>query len=213
MEFSWLDPTVVIANAGAWAVVVVTVIIFLENAFVVTSFLPGDSLLFVLGLTLASPQAPIPFIAAIFMVCAAAILGSVVSFVLGELFGTRFLANHRVPFFSPRWVNKSREFFDKHGNRAIVLSRFVPIVRALVPFLAGTTGFPRRMFARLNVIGALVWVVGLTTVGYLLGEIPTVKEHLDIAIVVVVVVTSLPFPIEITVDFIRDRRAKRKFSA
>lgn len=206
---SWLDPNYIIAVTGPLAIFVVAAFIFCENAFLATSFLPGDSLLFVLGLALASAGSLDSLAFAIFLLLLAAIAGSSVSYLLGSTWGTAMVVSGKVPFLNHRWIRRSHDFFDRYGTRAIVLSRFVPIIRALVPFLAGTAGFDRRNFFRLNVIGGAVWVAGLLIVGYALGEIPAVKENLEIAILVVVVLTSLPFPLEMAREWWRNRRMNR----
>ena len=203
----WLDAHRLIDQFGQFAPYAVAAIVFVETAFIVTSFLPGDSLLFVLGLTLAANTAT-PLWLALAIVTASAIAGSHVGFVTGRALGPILFERRHTWIFNPRFVAKTHEYFARFGNRAIVLARFVPIVRALVPMLAGISRVPLRAFTAMNVTGAALWVGVLTTTGFFLGEIPAVEENIDVAILVVIIATSLPFPIEILRETFSRRRRR-----
>lgn len=205
----WLDAIWLIDHFGATAVWVTVVMIFLETGVIITSFLPGDSLLFLLGLAIASDSTllPIWIVAPLLFVAAAA--GSQVSYELGLRVGLPLVEKRRIFFLTPNTIAKSHAYFEKYGARAVVLARFVPILRALVPVLAGISYLPRRDFVRYNLIGAASWAIGMTVAGYALGNVPAIRENLELAILGVIVITSLPFPIELLREWIKARQAAR----
>jgi membrane-associated protein len=206
-DLPWLDANAIIAQFGQFAPYAVAFIIFIETAFILTSFLPGDSLLFVLGITLAATT-DFPVWLAIPLVIASAFAGSQVGFLTGHAVGPVLFERRHTWIFNPTFVAKAHEYFDKFGPRAIILARFVPIVRALVPMLAGISKMDRRTFLIYNIIGATIWVTSLVGIGFLLGEVPLVADHIDTAILVVIIVTSLPFPIELLREWIIRQRQR-----
>lgn len=183
-------------------------IIFLETATIVASFLPGDSLLFLLGLSLATWLSDFPVYFALPLVIIAAFLGAQVGYWVGKKIGPPLFQRDRGFFFNRNTVIRTHEFSKKYGNRAVIVSRFVPILRALVPMLTGIGGMPIRKFTQLNAISAVLWVGSLMLGGYFLGQINFVKEHVDLMIVLVIVLTSAPLPLE----FLREYLAKRKLN-
>jgi membrane-associated protein len=202
----WLDATAIINQFGQFAPYAVAFIIFIETAFILTSFLPGDSLLFVLGITLAATT-NFPVWLAIPLVIASAFAGSQIGFATGHAVGPVLFERRHTWIFNPTFVAKAHGYFEKYGPRAIILARFVPIVRALVPMLAGISKMDQRTFLIYNILGATIWVTGLVGIGYLLGEVPLVADHIDTAILIVIIVTSLPFPLELLREWlIRKRR-------
>ena len=203
----WLDANAIIAQFGQFAPYAVAFIILIETAFILTSFLPGDSLLFVLGITLAATT-DFPVWLAIPLVIASAFAGSQVGFLTGHAVGPVLFERRHTWIFNPTFVAKAHEYFDKFGPRAIILARFVPIVRALVPMLAGISKMDRRTFLLYNLLGATIWVTSLVGIGFLLGEVPLVADHIDTAILVVIIVTSLPFPIELLREWIIRNRQR-----
>jgi membrane-associated protein len=203
----WLDANAIIAQFGQFAPYAVAFIAFIETAFILTSFLPGDSLLFVLGITLAATT-NFPVWLAIPLVIVSAFAGSQVGFLTGHAVGPVLFERRHTWIFNPTFVAKAHEYFDKFGPRAIILARFVPIVRALVPMLAGISKMDRRTFLIYNIIGATIWVTSLVGIGFLLGEVPLVADHIDTAILVVIIVTSLPFPIELLREWIIRQRQR-----
>jgi membrane-associated protein len=206
-DVPWLDANAIIDQFGQFAPYAVALIIFIETAFILTSFLPGDSLLFVLGITLAA-SAEFPIWLAIPLVIVSAFAGSQVGFLTGIAVGPVLFERRHTWIFNPTFVAKAHEYFDKFGPRAIILARFVPIVRALVPMLAGISKMDRRTFLINNILGATVWVTGLVGIGFLLGEVPLVADHIDTAILIVIIVTSLPFPIELLREWIIRKRQR-----
>jgi membrane-associated protein len=203
----WLDATAIINQFGQFAPYAVAFIIFIETAFILTSFLPGDSLLFVLGITLAATT-NFPVWLAIPLVIASAFAGSQIGFATGHAVGPVLFERRHTWIFNPTFVAKAHGYFEKYGPRAIILARFVPIVRALVPMLAGISKMDQRTFLIYNILGATIWVTGLVGIGYLLGEVPLVADHIDTAILIVIIVTSLPFPLELLREWLIRRRQR-----
>lgn len=204
-DVPWLDANAIINQVGQFAPYAVALIIFIETAFILTSFLPGDSLLFVLGITLASTVG-FPVWLAIPLVIVSAVAGSQIGFMTGHAVGPVLFERRHTWIFNPTFVAKAHEYFDKYGPRAIILARFIPVVRALVPMLAGISKMDRRTFLNYNIVGACVWVAGLVGIGYLLGEVPLVANNIETVILIVIIVTSLPFPLELLREWLARRR-------
>jgi membrane-associated protein len=207
---NWLDAQSIIGSFGGYAVLAVTVIIFFETAFIFTSFLPGDSLLFILGLTLATEITSFPFPVAVLTIFAAAVGGSQVGFEVGLKIGPPLFERRSNWIFNPKVVKRTHEFFERYGARAVIMARFVPIIRALVPMLAGISYLERDKFLRYNLIGAGAWVGLFMIGGYALGWVPLVRDHLETSVLIVIVVSSLPFPIEVLRNWFRKRAEARR---
>lgn len=173
------------------------------------SFLPGDSLLFILGITLAEQSMGIPFPLALVIVLVAAFAGSQTGFEIGNKIGPTFFERRRGRVINFRSITRSHELFERHGARAVILARFVPILRALVPLLAGISYLERAKFLRYNAVGAAIWVLGFMNAGFWFGQLYWVQHNLEIAVVIVVVVTSLPMPIELLRTWLRLRQKNR----
>lgn len=203
---NWLDPQSVVNAFGSFAPWVVAAFVFIETAFIVTSFLPGDSMLFILGLTLAtSTTANLPFLVAVVVVLIAAALGSQLGYEVGLRVGyPLFERNHNI-IFNPKVVERTHSLFERQGARAVILARFVPIIRALVPMLAGISQMGRLKFWRYNLVGAAIWVVGFMSFGYFAGNVPFIRGHLETAVLTIVVLSSLPFPIELLKQWLQAR--------
>lgn len=202
---NWFDPNAIIVGLGAFAVIGVAIIIFLETATILGSFLPGDSLLFLLGLTLAT-SLTFPLWLALILVFLGAFAGSEVGFLVGRRVGPRLFERRSTFFFNPRVLARARDFFEKYGAQAIIMARFVPILRALIPMFAGMTGVPARRYLALNAIGGFAWVIGLMLAGFLLGQLTFVRENIELCVISFVVLSSLPLPIEL----LRARLKKRR---
>lgn len=206
---NWLDPQQVVDAFGGWAVPVVCLFVFFETAFIFTSFLPGDSLLFILGITLATATAPaVPFPVALLLVLAGAVAGSQVGFEVGLKIGPPLFQRNHNWIFNPQVVAKTHQMFERYGARAVILARFVPILRALVPMLAGISYLERLKFVRYNLVGGGAWVIGFMCAGYFLGAVPFVRNHLEQTVLLIVVLSSLPFPIELLRHWLRARKAR-----
>lgn len=205
-----LDSHQLIQSFGSLAVFGVALIIFLETATIFGSFLPGDSLLFILGLTLATWLNDFPIWLAIPIVLIGAITGSETGYWFGKKVGPKLFKPRNTFFFNEGTVVRTKQFFHHYGARSIVLSRFVPGLRALIPMFAAITEFDKRRFLKLNIIGGSIWVVGLTGAGYGLGHIPFVEHNIELFVIGFVIVSSLPLPFEIIREKLRQRKKSRQ---
>ena len=208
MSVNPFDPQSLITAMGAFAVLGVAVIIFFETATIVGSFLPGDSLLFILGLTLATYLVDIPFVLAVAIVFVGAVAGSEVGYWIGRKVGPRVFARKRNWFFSPTTVDRANTFFEHYGWRALILARFIPVIRALVPLVAGISQMNARRYLIFNVVGGVAWVVVLMTLGFYIGRIEYVQHNIEWFVIGFVVLSSLPFPIEVLMARRRHERNK-----
>lgn len=201
---NWLDAQAIIDSFGDWAALAVMVVIFFETAFILTSFLPGDSLLFLTGLTLMTSNSFLPDWLGFILIWLAAFSGTQVGYWFGRKIGPPLFERNRNFILNEKVLVKTHEFFDRYGARAVILARFVPILRALVPMLAGISQMEKTRFTKLNLIGATAWVGVFMVPGYFLGSVPLVKENLELTVLVIVVATSLILPLEL----LRDRLSR-----
>ncbi|MGV3618046.1 MAG: DedA family protein [Fimbriimonas sp.] len=199
---------ILVANYGPWAYAILFAVIFAETGLVVTPFLPGDSLLFMLGLlsrgTEAKPGAFNPVIL-ILLLSTAAILGDQLNYRLGMFFGERLFKNEKSKIFRRSHLVKTQEFYAKHGPKTVMLARFVPVVRALAPFVAGMGRMDYKTFCSYSVLGAFVWVGGCVGAGFALGGIPIVREKFEIGILAIVLISAIPMVFE----FLKHRKENR----
>jgi membrane-associated protein len=201
-----LDPQVILQNLGGMAVLGVAVIIFLETSTIVGSFLPGDSLLFLLGLSLATWLSGFPIAIGIPIVFLGAALGAQVGYIFGAKIGPKLFEKDRGIFLNRDTAARTREFWKKYGNRAIFVARFIPVLRALIPMFSAIGGMPVKSFTRLNLLSAAIWVPTLMLLGYTLGQIEFVKKNIEFMVITFAVLSSLPLPFEL----IRERYSKKK---
>lgn len=185
---------------GVWIYAILFAIVFCETGLVVTPFLPGDSLLFVAG-TLAA-LGGMNVWAVLVLLIVAAIGGDSLNYRIGRVLGTRLLAQPR------RWlkrehIERTEQFYARHGGKTIVLARFVPIVRTFAPFVAGIGKMPYRQFLAYNVSGGVAWVTLFVLGGYFFGNIPLVKQNLSLVLAAIIVVSLVP----ILVEYWRQRRS------
>ena len=185
-----------VAQYGMWVYAILFLILFCETGLVVTPFLPGDSLLFVAGALAALPTNDLNVHTMVALMAVAAIIGDAVNYTIGRLFGEKLFSNPNSKIFRRSYLDKTHQFYEKHGGKTIILARFVPIVRTFAPFVAGMGHMSYRHFAAYNVIGALVWVLLFTYAGYLFGDLPVVQENLKLLIVGIIIVSILPGVIE-----------------
>ena len=162
---------------GAWVYALLFAIIFVETGVVVMPFLPGDSLLFVVGALCGAGLMSLPL--AMSLLIAAAILGNQSNYAIGRYFGPKVFQWENSRFFNKRAFEQAHAFYEKYGGVTIVAARFMPFLRTFAPFVAGVAQMTRQKFIFYDVAGALLWVGGITTAGYLFGNIPWVKQHLD----------------------------------
>jgi membrane-associated protein len=201
-----------IAQYGALVYAVLFVIVFAETGLVVTPFLPGDSLLFAAGALAATGSLDIRVLALSLVV--AAVAGDAVNYAIGRTAGHRVIHLARTNPRWGRWINpayiqKAHEFFERHGGKAVVLGRFMPIVRTFVPFVAGVAEMSYPSFALYNVTGGVVWVGICLGAGYVFGNVPVVKENFSLVALGIVVVSLLPMVFE----YVRYRRGQFPDSA
>ena len=209
-KLNWLNAQEIINNFGDWAAVAVMFIIFFETAFILTSFLPGDSLLFLTGLTLATSQSWLPDWLGIFLIWLAALLGTQTGYWVGHRIGPPLFERYNNFILNPRVLARTHDFFERYGPRAVILARFIPILRALIPMLAGMSDMETRKFSKYNFWGATLWTMIFVLGGYFLGQVPLIKQHLETTVIVIIVVTSLILPVELIRERIhRKRHTKR----
>lgn len=174
--------------------VVLFLIVFAETGFVVTPFLPGDSLLFAAGAIAALGSLNIWVI--VFLLVIAAIAGDTVNYWIGHYFGRKIVNNPRIPFINQEHIDKTEQFYKKHGGKTIILARFVPIVRTFAPFVAGIGTMDYQKFLLYNVVGGVIWVGMFTFAGYFFGNIAFIKQNFHYAVIVIIVLSILPMAYE-----------------
>jgi membrane-associated protein len=174
---------------GMWVYALLFMIIFVETGVVVMPFLPGDSLLFIVGALSGVGLLSLPL--AMGLLVAAAILGDQCNYSIGRHFGPRVFQWEQSRFFNKRAFNQAHEFYERYGGVTIIIARFMPFIRTFAPFVAGVAEMNRGKFSAFNVIGALVWVVGLCSAGYFFGNFPWVKENLSKIIWAMILIPGL----------------------
>lgn len=178
-----------VQNYGAWVYALLFLIIFTETGVVVMPFLPGDSLLFVVGALCGVGLMSLPL--AVVLLVIAAVLGDQTNYTIGRYFGPKVFQWENSRLFNRNAFNQAHAFYEKYGGITIILARFMPFIRTFAPFVAGVAEMTRVKFTAYNVIGALIWVVGLTTAGYLFGNLPWVQENLSMIIWALIIVPGL----------------------
>lgn len=180
----------------SWIYVILFLIIFVETGVVVMPFLPGDSLLFAVGMFAA--QGSLNIWVCLVLLLAAAILGDASNYLIGKYLGPKMLKLRwrGKQLIKPQYLDKTHEFYEKHGAKTIVIARFVPIVRTFAPFVAGIGKMNYWHFLSYNVIGGVLWIVGLTLAGYFLGSIPFIKDNFEIVVFVIIFLSLLPMIFE-----------------
>jgi membrane-associated protein len=178
-----------VAQYGAWVYALLFLIIFVETGVVVMPFLPGDSLLFIVGAMCGAGLMSLPLVMGLLLV--AAILGDQTNYTIGRYFGPRVFQWEDSRFFSRKGFDQAHAFYEKFGGITIILARFMPFIRTFVPFVAGVADMTRSKFTLFNVVGGFIWVVGLTLAGYLFGNLPFVQTHLSKIIWALIIVPGL----------------------
>ena len=174
---------------GPWVYALLFLIIFTETGVVVMPFLPGDSLLFVVGTLCGAGLMSLPLAMALLTI--AAILGDQVNYSIGRYFGPKVFQWENSRLFNKNAFNQAHAFYERYGGITIILARFMPFIRTFAPFVAGVAEMNRATFTAFNVVGALIWVCGLTTVGYLFGNLPFVQQHLSKIIWALILIPGL----------------------
>ncbi|KQS35872.1 DedA family protein [Pedobacter sp. Leaf194] len=181
----------IIRDYQTWTYLILFLIIFAETGFVVTPFLPGDSLLFAAGALIAGGNTGLNIWLMLLILIVAAIAGNTLNYKLGTVLGSGVFKEEN-KILKLKYYHQSHEFFEKHGGKAIMLSRFLPIFRTIAPFVAGIAKMPFGRFTYYNIIGGVTWIFALLVGGYLLGQIPIIKNNFEIVILTIAVVTFVP---------------------
>lgn len=182
-------------------------IIFAETGFVVTPFLPGDSLLFAVGALSAKENAGLDLTTLIVLLSIAAIVGNTINYRIGYYIGPKIFEQEKIRFIKKEYLTKTQVFYEKYGVMAIVLSRFVPIIRTFVPFIAGISQMDWKKYMLYNIIGGIAWVVIGTVAGYLFGNIPWVQAHFEAVLIAIVLISVLPAIVSIVSEFLKSKKA------
>ena len=190
----------VIQTYGTWTYLLVFIIVFCETGLVVTPFLPGDSLLFVLGTFAAIGSLKVTWVLAILSI--AAILGDTINYWVGHLLAPKIFRQEKIRFIKPEYLQRTEKFYAKYGGKTIIIARFVPIIRTFAPFLAGVGTMSYRRFLSYNVIGGILWVGLFVLAGFFFGNIPVVKKNFTLVVYLIIFVSLLPGVIE----FLRHRK-------
>lgn len=200
LEF--LDPENILTWLGPLALIGVTLIIFAECGLLIGFFLPGDSLLFVTGLFVAQSYIDTPIWVVALVLALAAVVGNATGYWIGYKAGPKLFNRPDSRFFRQEYVDKTHQFFERYGPRAIVLARFVPIVRTFITAMAGIGRMDFRIYMTYSAIGGVLWGAGVTFLGYLLGNVPFVKDNIELILIGVVFVSVLP----IVFEYVRHKR-------
>jgi membrane-associated protein len=194
---------VLVQQYGLWIYGILFFIVFAETGFVVTPFLPGDSLLFVAGALAALGEGGMDIFVLIGVLLVAAILGNTLNYQIGRFFGPKVFHWENSRFFNKNALIKTHAFYEKHGGKTLVISRFLPLFRTFAPFVAGIGAMSYSKFTFYNVIGALGWVVSLCLGGYWLGNMPWVKANLSLIIIGIIISSFIP----IGIGYLKSREA------
>ena len=194
---SWLDPQTLITSLGAFAIVVVLIMVFAETGLLIGFFLPGDSLLFITGLMVSSSVIDLPIWLVCAMISTTAFLGDQTGYFIGRRFGPAVFNKQDSKFFSQKNVSRTNSFFERYGSKAIILAHFVPVMRTFIPVAAGVGQMNYRKFVQFNIIGVLGWGTGVTLLGYFLGRIPLVAEHVEYFTLGFIVISTIPIALEV----------------
>ncbi|MHB8637995.1 MAG: DedA family protein [Fimbriimonadaceae bacterium] len=200
---------------GNWTYAIFFAVLFAETGLVVTPFLPGDTLLFFAGLFARPEKHSLNIYILLPLMTLAPLCGDSTNFMIGKWFGSRLFSDKHSKIFRRSALDKTHEFFEKHGQKTIVLARWVAIVRTFAPFVAGMGRMPYLQFIRFSAIGAFFWVWGCMLAGYFFGAIPAVSEHFSFAILAMLLVGAIPIALEILKQRqeFREREARAKSTA
>ncbi|WP_206784445.1 DedA family protein [Amycolatopsis sp. MtRt-6] len=200
---SWLDPQHLLSGLTTPVVAVLCLIIFAESS--IFPVLPGDSLLFTAGLFIANGTLDAPLWLVCVLVTAAALIGNVVGYYIGYFAGPKLFNRPDSKFFKQEYVDKTHEFLEKHGPKAVVLARFVPFVRTFITWIAGIGRMDPKRYFTYTVIGGILWAAGITVLGSLLGNISFIRDNVDAIFVLIVLVSVVP----IALEYLKARREKK----
>jgi membrane-associated protein len=192
----WLDPNYLVGSLGGLVVPIVALIIFAECGILIGFFLPGDSLLFPLGLFIASGTVQTPLWIACLVMSACAILGNIVGYFIGYAVGPKLFNKPDSKLFRREYVDRTHAFFERYGGRAIFLARFVPIIRTFITAVAGVGRMERGRYFGISAVSGVVWASAVIVAGYFLGKIAFVRNNVDLILVLIVVISIIPMILE-----------------
>jgi len=196
----------IIQQYGTWTYLLLFLVIFMETGFVVTPFLPGDSLIFAAGTFAGMGYLNIAIL--FIVLCAAAILGDTVNYWIGHYIGPRAFSGN-IRFLKKEYLDRTHAFYEKHGGKTIIIARFIPIIRTFAPFVAGVGAMTYGKFITYNVAGGVLWVALFTFLGYFFGSLPFVRDNFTFVILAIVFISILPAVFE----FLRGRTRKSQSEA
>ena len=197
LGIDWLDPEHLLNQFGDYALWGAAAVIFAECGLLIGFFLPGDSLLFTVGLLVAQDKISYPLWLCCVVLFLAAIAGNACGYFIGDRAGPKIFQRDDSRIFRRKYVDKTAEFFDKYGNRAIVLARFVPVVRTFITVMAGVGDMGFRRFMIYSTVGGLLWASGVTVLGYYLGQISFVRNNIEAMLLAIVLVSVVPIAVEL----------------
>jgi len=203
---SWLDPQTLINVGGLLGILA---IVFAECGLLIGFFLPGDALLFTAGLLVAEGVLDYPLWVVALLISVAAVAGNQVGYAIGRKAGPAIFSKPDSRLFKQEYVEKTTAFFDKYGGRAIVLARFVPIVRTFITVMAGAGRMDYRRYTTFTVIGGVLWGIGVTVLGYFLGQVPFIRHNIEAMLLAIVAVSMLPIASELLRGWLSARRARQ----
>ncbi len=193
----FLDPEGLLKGFGGLALFAACMILFIECGLLIGVILPGDSLLFIVGMLLASNFITTPLAVALVLMTVSAIAGNLLGYWTGAKVGPKLFSRPDSKIFKTEYVVTTQNFFEKHGTRAIVLARFVPIVRSVITGMAGVAKMDFKTYATYSTIGGIAWVSSMTLAGYFLGSIPIIKENIDLVAIAIVLLSLVPVVFEV----------------
>ena len=186
----------IVNDYQAWTYLILFLIIFAETGVVVTPILPGDSLLFAAGAVIAKPETDLSIMLMMGLLILAAIFGDLVNYHIGKYIGPKAFSGH-YKFLKVEYLNKTHEFYEKHGGKTIIYARFIPIVRTFAPFVAGVGTMSYTRFATFNVVGGIAWVSSFLLLGFFFGSLPIIKNNFTYVIFLIIIVSVLPAVIQV----------------
>ncbi len=191
----------VVSFSGLWVYAALFAIIFAETGLLVGFFLPGDSLLFTLGVVCGSGELNV--VAVVVLLSAAAIIGDSTGYLLGRSAGPRIFSRPKSRFFNPQHLRDTHAFYEKHGGKTLIYARFIPIVRTFAAFVAGVASMPYSKFIPFSICGGIGWVTFMTLLGYFVGQVPAVQQHFDQVVLLIIALSLVPAAMQV----LKSRRA------
>ncbi|MEJ7649932.1 MAG: VTT domain-containing protein [Nakamurella sp.] len=205
----WLDATNIISGLGSWAVVGIMLILFAECGLLIGFFLPGDTLLFIAGLSVSTGLILTDLWLLIVLMVIAAFVGNMVGYGIGRKVGPAVFKRPDAKFLKPEYIEKSNQFFEKHGKIAVVLARFVPVVRTVATVMAGASKMDAKVYTLYSFIGGVLWCSSVTVAGFYLGKIQFVRDNVDLLVLLAVVAVVLATAAPALIHWLQKRKAKQ----